>query len=376
MLGERASWWENNRCAIDRCSIVACGIAPLADKPNYYSQQDSLVELKKLYPEYKAVHSQVLQNCVKRVDLAYERFVAGDINSRRSGRPRFKGRGRYHSLTFAQVKRDCIQNNRINLPKIDWVKLVCHRPIPDGFKIKSATIVQKVTGWYISLSLEDKAIPENKIDIQPSVDNCLGIDMGLKEFLVTSEKETISIPKYYRKSERKLKRLQRQLFRKEKGSKRRDKAVKRVAKIHLKVANKRKDFHHKTVNWLLRKSKCIAYEDLNTRGLARTNKAKSIHDAGWSAFLSLLSVKAVNAGQLAIAVSPYNTTQNCSGCGQKVPKELADRWHFCPHCSTSLDRDHNAALNIKQKAIGHFASAHGGIGQKTPDEVRSPLCNV
>lgn len=148
MLGERFSWWENNRCAVNSCSIVSCGIAPLKDKPNYYSQQNNLVPLKAKYPQIGLVQSQVLQNVAKRVDLAYERFVAGDSNNKRSGRPRFKGLGRYRSLTFTQMKQTCISGNRISLPKLGSIKLVLHRPIPDGFKIKTAVISLKADGWY------------------------------------------------------------------------------------------------------------------------------------------------------------------------------------------------------------------------------------
>lgn len=141
-LGERFDWWENNRCSIDRCSLVCCSIALSAERPSFYSQKASLVSLKQQEPEYKKVQSQVLQNVVERVELAYGRFVNGDGNGKRSGKPRFKGKGRYRSLTFPQVLQDCIQGNHITLPKLEPIKLVVHRPLPDGFKIKTATIIR------------------------------------------------------------------------------------------------------------------------------------------------------------------------------------------------------------------------------------------
>ncbi|MHC5917375.1 MAG: RNA-guided endonuclease InsQ/TnpB family protein, partial [Nostoc sp.] len=140
--------------------------------------------------------------------------------------------------------------------------MIFHRPIPDGFKIKNAIVTRKTNGWYISLSLEDSTVPLLTPDVTPTHDNTVGIDMGLKSFLVTSDNQEVQITQYYRKAEEKLKQLQRQLSRKKKGSKRHQKAIKRVAKLHLKVANQRKDFHYKTAFWLTSKYKFIAYEQL------------------------------------------------------------------------------------------------------------------
>ncbi len=176
--------------------------------------------------------------------------------------------------------------------------------------------------------------------------------MGLKSFVVDDSGEEVVIPQYYRKSERRLKKIQRALSRKKKGSKRRKKAIKLVAKAHLKVSNQRKDFHCKTAKKLLNKGRNIGHEDLNIKGIARTRMAKSTHDAGWGQFLQILSIKAVNAGLMTIAVNPNGTTQECSSCGQKVPKTIQDRWHEC-QCGCSLDRDHNAAKNINYRAVGH-----------------------
>ena len=147
-----------------------------------------------------------------------------------------------------------------------------------------------------------------------------------------------------------LKEIQR--FRRKSGSNRRLKAIQQLGKQHKKVSDKRKDFHFKTANNLLKKYDVIAHEDLNVKGLARTNKAKSIHDdAGWSNFLLILASKAVNAGLLVVPVSAYNTSQDCSSCGVKVPNKLHERWHICA-CGCKLGRDHNAAINIMNRAAG------------------------
>ena len=249
------------------------------------------------------------------------------------------------------------------------VKVVLHRSIPDGFKIKTVSITKKADGYYLTLSLEDSTVPEIKADFNPN--KITGIDVGLKEFLTTSEGETVAIPQHYRKTQKRLRTIQQRVSRRKKGSNRRQKAVKQLGKCHKKIADKRKDFHFKTANDLLKKYDVIAVEGLNVKGLARTILAKSVLDAGWSNFLSILTNKAVNAGLLVVPVSAHNTSQDCSSCGEKVPKKLHERWHECSHCGCGLDRDHNAAINIKNRAVGHpvlkaqlMSEAIAGVSQK------------
>lgn len=350
-LSERFNWYEQNRSDINACPLI-CYLPELRDNPDFYSQKRDLVNLKALFPEYAEIHSQVLQDCIARVKKTFDRWLKGDCNGRKSGKPRFKGVGRYRSFTFPQMKQDCIQGKFIKLPTIGKVKLIQHRLLLDSFKIKTVTIIQKVDGWYLVLSLEDASVPVLTPDL-PGMKNTIGIDMGLKSFLIDDSGEKTAIPQHYRKAEKQLKRLQRGLSRKKKGSSRRKKAVHRVAKAHLKVSNQRKDFHYKTAKKLLSQGKHVAHEKLNIKGITRTRLAKSTHDAGWGQFLQILSIKAERAGLLAIAVNPNCTSQNCSICGVKVKKELSERWHSCPNCGCELDRDHNAAINIKHRAVGH-----------------------
>ena len=370
-LGERFSWWEENRCPVNAWPLVI-PISQLRDHPDYYSQKKDLVNTKDKFPEYKLIHSQVLQDCIKRVKLAFDRWLKTDKNGDKLGKPRFKGKGRYRSFTYPQIKLDCIEGNKINLPKIGKVKLIQHRPIPEGLTIKTVTISRKADGYYVTLSLEEKSVPALTTEVEPTLKNTLGIDMGLKEFLVTSEGESVPIPQYYRKSQQRLKTLQKRLSRKKKGSKRWLKAVKALAKQHKKVADKRRDFYFKTANELLSKAEVIVHENLNIKGLAKTRLSKSINDAGWSQFLSILTVKAENAGQKTIAVNPKNTSQDCSNCGEKVPKELNIRTHSCPYCGVVIDRDlfaqhsvGNAAINIKNRAAGHSVLKARGARRDT-----------
>jgi putative transposase len=358
LLADRFNWYEQNRSPVNACSLV-CHLPELRDNPDYYSQKKTLPQLKKTHPWYGEIYSQVLQDVVKRVKVTFDRFLKGDSNGKRSGKPRFKARNRYRTFTYPQMlaKRGalsaqdgCLQGNLINLPMFGKVKVVLHRPIPDGFKIKTASVTKKADGYYLTLSLEDKTVPEIKSDFNP--DKITGIDVGLKEFLATSQGETVSIPQHYRKSQKRLRVIQKRVSRRKKGSNGRLKAIKQLGKQHKKVADKRKDFHFKTANWLLSKYDVVAHEDLNVKGLARTKLAKSVLDAGWSSFLSILTNKAENAGLLVVPVSAHNTSQDCSSCGEKVPKKLHIRWHDCINCGCSLDRDHNAAINIKNRAVG------------------------
>lgn len=145
-LGERFNWYEQNRCDISACLLI-CHLPELKDNPDFYSQKRDLLNTKALFPEYGEIHSQVLQNCIERVKKTFDRWLKGDCNGKKSGKPRFKGVGRYRSFTFPQVKQDCIQGKFIKLPSFGNIKLIQHRPLPDGFKIKTATITQKVDGW-------------------------------------------------------------------------------------------------------------------------------------------------------------------------------------------------------------------------------------
>jgi len=356
LLGDRFDWWQHNRCAVNSCPLT-CSIAQPCDKPNFYAQKRALVPLKKDRPWYKAIHSQVLQDCVKRVEKTFSRFVQGDCNGKRSGRPRLKGAGRYRSFTFPQITDERIVGNHITLPKLGIVRFVQHRPLLDGFKVKAATVTHKADGWYLTLTLECFDIPHLSVVEPATVFNTVGIDVGLSAFLTTSEGEKVAIPQYYRKAQKLLAKLQRTMARRQKGSKRWEKMKLQVAKLHLKVARQRKDFQYKVAHQLVKRYRYVAFEKLNIKGLARSRLAKSIHDAGWGQFLSIVSHVAENACGGGLPQNPRGTSIDCSDCGHPVPKKLSDRWHSCPNCGAQYDRDHNVGRNIKQRAVGHSVSA-------------------
>ena len=369
LLADRFNWYEQNRTSVNACPLV-CRLPELRERPDYYFQKRSLVQLKRERPWYGELHAHVLQDCVKRVDLAFKRYLKGDCNGKRSGKPRFKGKGRYRSFTFPSLGKSPINGNVLTLPKFGNVKLVLHRPIPEGFRIKTAIISRKADGWYATLTIQDDTVP-NVIPKDGAV-SAVGIDMGLKSFLVKSDGSEVCIPQYYRKAQKRLRQAHKAVSRKKKGSANRRKAVERLSKAHKKVADTRKDFHFKTAKGLLDSHDLVAHEKLNIKGLVRTLLAKSILDAGWGQFLSILANKAANAGLLTVAVNPRNTSQNCSNCGTKVPKTLKDRVHTCPKCGYTADRDVNAAINILNLAVGHPVSNKayrateplGGVGKK------------
>jgi putative transposase len=184
----------------------------------------------------------------------------------------------------------------------------------------------------------------------------LGIDLGIEAFATLSDSTRILTPGWYRKAERALKTAQRRVSRRKRGSNRRRKAVRLLAKAHQRVRRQRTDFHHKTALALVRAYDAVYHEDLQVRNMVRNHYlAKSIQDAGWAAFLTILAYEAACAGRVVVAVNPAFTSQICSGCGVMVTKALSVRWHSCPECGTSLHRDHNAAKNRER-----LGQSHGG----------------
>ena len=240
--------------------------------------------------------------------------------------------------------------------------VVTHRPIPDGFALKTCTIVHKADGWYASFSMQDDTVP-NLLPLD-EVKTAVGIDVGLKVFLATSDDQSVPIQQTYRNIQVHLARQQKKLARKSnKTSQNAQKQKNKVARIHQRIQRTRTDFQYKVAHWLVKTYDLIAVESLNVKGLARTRLAKSILDAAWSNFITILEAVGVRAGVRVVKVNSRGTSQDCSGCGVKVPKDLSIRTHECPKCGCVLDRDVNAAVNILQRglqAVGLIVSGCGG----------------
>jgi putative transposase len=313
-----------------------CGVSITAA-----SQSAQLPAIKEVRPEYRDLHSQVLQDVLTRLDRAFQAFFRRVNAGETPGYPRFHGANRYHSFTYKQFGNGAtLDNGFLVLSKIGRLAVRWSRPLQGT--PKTVTVSCEADGWYACFSCAGVPIQPLPLTGQET-----GIDLGLESFATLANGEPIANPRLYRVAERHLKRAQRRVSRRKQGSRRRRKAVHLLARAHQRVRRARADFHHKTALGLVRQYDTIYYEDLQTANMLRNHHlAKSIADAGWSAFLSILSFKAVEAGKTVVAVPPAYTSQACSGCGVLVYKGLSVRWHACPDCGTSLHRDHNAALNI------------------------------
>lgn len=313
---------------------------------NYYDQANALSFLKENSPCFKLVHSQVLQDVLKRLDKAYQAFFRRVKSGETPGFPRFQGKERYNSFTYPQGGYSMI-DNKLSLSKIGTVKVKLSRPI-EG-KIKTCTIIRKNDKYYVCFSCEVEPTAE-----LPLTGQSVGVDMGLVKFYTASNGETYDCPKKYRKAERKLKQLQRSVSRKKKGGKNRRKAVKRLAKQHEHVANQRKDIALKAANELLESYDMIAHEELQVKNMVKNHHlAKSISDAGWGIFFNILESKAKQTlGKKVIAVDPKYTSQTCSKCGHVAADNRKTQAEFkCQSCGFELNADWNAARNILHRAV-------------------------
>ncbi len=371
-LGERLDWLRRSRCQIDRCSVVSEPIEEVPERVDYYTQQSALKETKALYPEYKNIWAESQQVNLQRLKKAWERWIIPDATGKRGGRPRFKKAGELRSFVYPRVndKRAGahLKGSVLKLSKIGSMPIVMHRPIPEGFKLLTCTIVHKADGWYCCISMQDDSVPEF-LPLE-EIRSAVGIDVGLKTFLATSDDQTVPIQQTYRKAQTRLARQQKKLARKpNKDSSNAKKQKNRVARIHQRIHRQRQDFQYKIAHWLVKIYDLIAVEALNIKGLARTRLAKSILDAAWSNFIMILEAVGVKSGVRVVKVNPYGTSQDCSGCGVKVSKDLSIRTHECPKCGCVLDRDVNAAVNILQRglsAVGLTVPACGGLEDTQP----------
>jgi putative transposase len=304
------------------------------------------------------VSAVVLQQALADLNAAYRNFLAclaGERNGPRMGPPRFRSRkDRRQAIRFTSNARwQITPSGKLRLPKIGDVPVRWSRALP--FAPSSVTVIKDAAGRYFAsfvVATEPGPLPET--------DPVLGIDLGLAHFAVLSDGRKICSPRFLRRAETKLRRAQRALSRKQKGSQNRDKARIKVARAHARVTDARREFHHQLSTTLIRDNQAVAVEDLAVRGLARTRMAKSVYDAGWSAFVAMLEYKARLYGRTFYRVGRFEpTSQVCSACANKDgPKPLHVREWTCRSCGATHDRDVNAALNIA-KAAGLAVTACG-----------------
>ena len=382
-LGSRFYWWQNNRSPINACPLI-CPLSELQDKPNTYSQKRLLKEFKKELLlvgysgellDFKKLPSQTLQDVSYRVDKAFNRFIVGDKNGKRSGKPRFKNQSRYRTLkiegqgqalTIERVEKNYIF---ISISKLKgWLKVKLHRPLPQGSIIKNALITKKADGWYISFCLEDKTIPEfNRNEVIPTWGNTLGMDAVLHEedYLATSDGDKLPALKSFRKSQKRLAEVSSKKAAKHKGTKARRKLAKRESREHQRIARSRKDHAYKTAHKLIRTGKKVfVHEKLNLQGLSKRNSAKqdkkgnylpngqsaksglnkSWQDAAFGQFFNTLQYIAEKAGCKVIAVNPAYTSQILSYRDEFVFTDCSIREYFDEEIALLVDRDINAGI--------------------------------
>jgi putative transposase len=309
-------------------------------------QQKRLTERRSIDPFLSATNHTACQRTLKRLDRAYQAFFRRVKAGADPGFPRFRGRDRFDSIEFtAGDGARLTDSGRAYFQHVGAVKIKQHRPIEGT--VKTLSFRRQADGWFVVFSCDlGDALPD------PSGAPAVGIDLGLKMFLATSNGEEVAPPKFYRKAQTKLRKAARSVARKRKGGSNRRKARLRLARHHQHVSDQRRDFHHRTAFDLVSHYGMVAHEALNIKGIARSPLAKSTHDAGWSQFLAILTHKAECAGVRVVAVDPRLTTQTCSGCGglPAVPLTLAVRRYECAHCGLSLDRDLNAAKVVLKRA--------------------------
>ncbi len=297
---------------------------------NYKDQQNALPGSKTDFQ--KEVHSQVLQNVLKRVDRSMINFFKG------FGYPRFQGRDRYNSFSYPQSGFE-LKDGKLYLSKIGSFKIILHREIEGT--IKTCTIKRDIDQWYVTFSCE----VENPVPIE--IKTKTGIDVGLIDLITLSNGEQVKPPKFLRVSEDNLIHKQKRLSRKKKGSGKRNRQKIIVAKVHRKIRNQRKDFAHKTSRMLVDNYDLIKFEDLQIKNMVQNHHlAKSISDAGWYQLMNLTEYKAAYAGKFVEFVNPAGTSQTCM-CGFSVPKKLSERIHRCPNCGLVMGRDQVSANVIE-----------------------------
>ncbi len=322
----------------------------------YYDQATRLPALKAERPTLAEVNAQALQNVAVRIDLAFKAFFRRVKAGEKPGYPRFRGKGRYDSLTYPQVPSGCkleVDARRLRVHGVGPVKIVLHRPL-DGTP-KTATISRSSTGkWDVCVSCacaEPFPLPDTGQQV--------GIDVGLKTFATLSTGQEIANPRFFRAEEKALAKVQRAHSKLAKGTPERAKHRHAVARVHERIAWRRGDFAHQHSRRIVNAFDLIAVEDVSVNRMTHNHcLAKSIQDAAWSQFAALIAYKAAWAGRQYVAVNPAYTSQDCSQCGhRKTALTLADRTYTCSCCGVAVDRDVNASLNILRLGQQSLASA-------------------
>ena len=328
-------------------------------------EQLRLVKVEKdTSPYADGIHSHILQDVAATLDKAFQAFFRRVKAGEKPGYPRFKGRNRFSGFGFKEYGNGFkIDGRRLKLSGIGRIAVRWHRAL-EGV-IKTARIYYRAGKWFVAFACvveEPEPLPKTGQEI--------GVDVGLLRLATLSNAERVENPRWYRKILRELRVLQRKISRAVLGGRNRRKLVLRLQRLLAKVANARRDFLNKFADELIKRFDRIVLEDLRVAAMARGRFAMSILDAGWSYLVSRLTHKAESAGREVVLVDPASTSKTCSGCGVVFEHlSLSDRWIACD-CGVSLDRDHNAAINILQRGRIRPLGAKLSAGRVCPEAAR------
>ena len=367
-LSERKDWVNSRKSPMNACSIKHEYIISSAQPaPTYRSQCESLTVARKNIPELELVHSQVLQQTLKRLQLAFEGMWK---NGR--GFPRYKKAGQMRSFVFPQLGVNPIQGNQVKLPMIGLVKFRQSRPIPEDVRVKQARIVRRASGWYVQLTLQWNV---NVPQISPT-GTSLGIDVGLIHFAAVSNGRTFPNPRPFKRVEGKLKSLQKKASHKRFGSNNRAKAQAKVTRLHEQIANTRKNYHWELAHNLCDWADMIFAEQLNLKALDRGFLAKHCLDAGWGQFLDILCQCCFKRGVYFQKIPAAYSSQTCPNCLEETgKKKLCQRVHKCQFCGYTQDRDVASAQVVEIRglqAVGHTVDKLSEGKGSVPEDVK--LC--
>jgi len=345
VLRERKDWINSRKCHALACSISGEYIIPAdAPYPNYATQCKSLTKAKAEFPELATVNAQALQQVLKKLETA---FV--DMRRKGMGFPRFKNRYRMRSFVYPQLgKGQLLRGNQVKLPQLGWLEYVKSREIPDEFVVKQARIVRKASGYFVMLTLEcDVSVP----DVMPH-GHPVGIDLGLDKFVATSDGDVVNRPRFLSSLHRKLKLLQRRLKTKQKGSNNRHKLVQKIARLHQRISDTRKDWHFKLANSLCDGAGMMFVEDIDFRVWAKGMLGKHTLDAGFGQFLNIVQWVCWKCGVYFAKVNKDYTSQVCPQCDAHTgKKDLKERVHACPECGYTVHRDVAAAQIVRNRGV-------------------------
>jgi len=315
----------------------------------YIDQCKALTACRHELPDMGEMPANLQRWTLKRLDEAFQGFFRRlKARGGKAGFPRFRGKGRWEAFGFNEFSGIRFDGKRLRFAGMPGgLKVHLHRELPEGADIRSCVFRHDESRWFVCLQI---AVPTPE---KRAIGSVIGVDLGLEVFAYCSDDVPIPNPRFARRAEKKLRRRQRALSRCKIGSRRRYKVRAQVARLHRKITNTRNSWLHKESAGLVRRADLIVVEDLKVANMIRNpTLARSIADASWSRFVSMLDYKAEKAGGHLIRVDPRNTSQECSCCHELVPKSLAVRTHQCPACGLVIHRDYNGSLNIRRAGIG------------------------